>query len=69
MYPKSLFGDPSSVNYIYNYNYFHLIRNKSRNLSATNDRIYADLPILKIEYIKHRILHTLKSYKNWLLFP
>ena len=39
IYPKSLFGYPSSVNYIHNYNYFHLIRNKLRNLSATNDRI------------------------------
>ena len=64
IYPKSLFGDPSSGNYIYNYDYFHLIRNKLRNLSATNDRIYADLPLQKIKYIRHRILHTLKIYKN-----
>ena len=64
IYPKSLFGDPSSENYIYNYNYFHLIKNKLRNLSAKNDRIYADLSLLKIKYIKHRILHTLKIYKN-----
>ena len=68
IYPKSLFGDPSSGIYIHNYNYFHLIRNKSRNLSATNYRIYVDLPIIKIKYIKHRILHTLKIYTNWLLF-
>ena len=58
MYPKSLFGDHSSGNNIYNYNQFHLIRDKSRNLSAINDKIYSDLPILKIEHIKHRILDT-----------
>ena len=64
MYPKSLIGDPSSGNYCYNYNKFQLIKEKSRNLSANNDKIYSDLPILKIKYIKHRILHTLKIYKN-----
>ena len=69
MYPKSLVGDLSSGNNIYNYNIFILIRDKSRDLSATYDIIYSDLPILKIKHIKHSILHTFKRYKNWLLCP
>ena len=67
MYPKSLVGDPFSGNNIYNYNLFILIRAKSKDLSANNDIIYSDPPLLKIEHIKPTILLTLKFLKMWLL--